>query len=894
MPEAMARAAGVSENVDDDSGVGALRPGIAGRPILRRFSIERRRVVDRINAATEAQLVLVRGAAGSGKTVALAEWAASESDGGNRVGAWVTIDEETSERVDAWSKVASRVDSSAGRVDPTNRLAAADHLADPTRVVPAEAGVLVFDDVHKISDQDGFALDVERILLRRPRLTIVLIGRGRTPFEETSAGGRIDIERLDVDLLRFSEDEVGVALTARGIRFDSGVVQYLAGALEGWPLAVGRLVNSLSLEDRRVWHPVDLGLVVGPLLMSLTAELTCELRSGTLAADLGSISILPFLTIDLAARLLEISSEESARLVGALEMAGIGTWRRSFGHDRFVLLSIVKGGLLGELEVGDGPARARRYESVGAHLLEGQGPGATWDALQLARSAEDWAHLSSISLRFHALLCRDHFDDLQDLLDDLPRDVTEADPWLLFLKGALWVASEGGRSSSSTAFFSRAESVARDRIREASGSDSLTLSLLRVACLRRCGAYGRSSALARSLQEIVDGPRPKGSPLLESLVAEGQLQLGLTFLYDGAYSEALERFARVVSESRADGHTRIAARGYAALIRAFRGELVVAASVLEVLDADPAWPEWDHTVWGVPAHLARAILAMEQQNQSEAGRHLRIVAGLGVDVEDWPLITYVRGLHQLVTGTGAEGFATIRDEEGRRGHDQVSNHLQGLLFVLKSDFLLLGRQARSALPALKPFVDGRESVVGAHARALLLSGNPVHARLFVDRLVWRDRLSPRSQLELQVVKAVASHRLGDRAGAKEALGIAAGITATHRIHVPWSLVPRDELQKVVEGNEPGLNRVLQIAAPVFSGGLTVPALTRRERVVLSHLRGPGSLEDIALGLHVSTNTIKTQVQSVYRKLGVRSRRDAVRVAYEWRLLGGGDSDDRDA
>ncbi|MEN5072917.1 LuxR C-terminal-related transcriptional regulator [Isoptericola cucumis] len=52
-------------------------------------------------------------------------------------------------------------------------------------------------------------------------------------------------------------------------------------------------------------------------------------------------------------------------------------------------------------------------------------------------------------------------------------------------------------------------------------------------------------------------------------------------------------------------------------------------------------------------------------------------------------------------------------------------------------------------------------------------------------------------------------------------------------------------------------------------------LTRRERVILSNLSEDVTLEQIATKLFVTRNTVKSQVRSVYRKLGVSSRADAV-------------------
>lgn len=64
---------------------------------------------------------------------------------------------------------------------------------------------------------------------------------------------------------------------------------------------------------------------------------------------------------------------------------------------------------------------------------------------------------------------------------------------------------------------------------------------------------------------------------------------------------------------------------------------------------------------------------------------------------------------------------------------------------------------------------------------------------------------------------------------------------------------------------------------------TAEPLTRRERVILSNLDEDVTLEEIATKLFVTRNTVKSQVRSVYRKLGVSTRADAVAFAREFGL-----------
>ena len=63
-------------------------------------------------------------------------------------------------------------------------------------------------------------------------------------------------------------------------------------------------------------------------------------------------------------------------------------------------------------------------------------------------------------------------------------------------------------------------------------------------------------------------------------------------------------------------------------------------------------------------------------------------------------------------------------------------------------------------------------------------------------------------------------------------------------------------------------------------------LTERELAVLRMLTGLASAREIADQLYVSHNTVKTQIKSIYRKLGVATRADAVARGRELGLLAG--------
>jgi LuxR family maltose regulon positive regulatory protein len=76
---------------------------------------------------------------------------------------------------------------------------------------------------------------------------------------------------------------------------------------------------------------------------------------------------------------------------------------------------------------------------------------------------------------------------------------------------------------------------------------------------------------------------------------------------------------------------------------------------------------------------------------------------------------------------------------------------------------------------------------------------------------------------------------------------------------------------------------LGAAAPRHQGD-SAPSLTERELVVLRLLATRLSIPRISRELHVSVNTVRTQVRAIYHKLDARSRAEAVTQARRLGLL----------
>ena len=136
-------------------------------------------------------------------------------------------------------------------------------------------------------------------------------------------------------------------------------------------------------------------------------------------------------------------------------------------------------------------------------------------------------------------------------------------------------------------------------------------------------------------------------------------------------------------------------------------------------------------------------------------------------------------------------------------------------------------------------------------------------------------LSPWPKLEILLRLAPVRAGLGDRAGSAALLNEARQLLDSHPVGADAQLARLERLQRRLVGrSRPGRSR------PAGSG----ESLTERETDVLRMLQGTLSLRDIGRELYLSPNTIKTHARTLYRKLEVSDRQDAVSRGRELGLL----------
>jgi LuxR family transcriptional regulator, maltose regulon positive regulatory protein len=240
-----------SRSSADDSGTRQLAPHVIEsrlqppRPHLE--LVFRDRLLQHLSAAT-ASLIVVSAPGGSGKTVALSQWA--ESD--HRPLAWLQADEADNDPLVFLHYLTAALGSVAD-IDPM--VSAWLQLAPPpvaTRIVPALAAavrdaapfVLVVDDAHLVANDACWRVLGMLLDQLPPRAQLCLSSRTSPPLPlaRVRASGRL--LELGPRELAFSSQETHELLRLHGVARDAETVAQLGRETEGW--AAGLYLAALA------------------------------------------------------------------------------------------------------------------------------------------------------------------------------------------------------------------------------------------------------------------------------------------------------------------------------------------------------------------------------------------------------------------------------------------------------------------------------------------------------------------------------------------------------------------------------------------------------------------------------------------------------------------------
>lgn len=535
--------------------------------------------------------------------------------------------------------------------------------------------------------------------------------------------------------------------------------------------------------------------------------------------------------------------------------------------------------LILELRLRD-PALSRRLSSaLGEHFRE---RGEVFESIAHFSDAEDWdAVIGTLDGEMFRLLAEDPLR-VHDAILALPRKVRDENPRFTLCLEVGWQPREGLAQAYLT-IARRAAGIFGRLPREMSPWDLLHVLLIKTIVFRLKGDFAGALEAAHALDVLLDDDDDiSGRPI--GTLAEAHYQSGMSRLLGLDLVGARESFTRsfTLTQNRGDSAEKLAERAAesTALVRALEGETDHASTWLGLV------PESSLGTAGLVAH---ALIAMGRLQPQDARHWIASLADPSVHDELWPFVVHATNRYGLYWGDPVETDSALDRTWAEHGEQLVAGSTaQVLLTSDAADLALLLGQLSRAEAALDAVPSRNTWIAVPRARLALLGGNPKHALLFILEGQRRGRVERYGQLDLAVLRAAAELALGRDDDATASLLRAINQADKSGVIVPFHLLPHETLRALADLSPEARAFVsrFQLQGTSYLAPYTAVAgaLSERELIVLRALEPGATVEQIAKKLFVASNTVKAQLRSIYRKLNVSTRTEALLVAAELGLL----------
>lgn len=847
--------------------------------------VERPRLYQILDAP-QGRVCVVQGPSGSGKSTLLRSWAFRHGQSESII--WVSLSESQTTRQAFWGQVVGAVTRFGG---PALKSAAgvreqAGLPQDPAQVAQAlliDAGsiTVVLDGYEHLGEsQREVEEELARLVDAEPELRLVVTTRGHSTLSDLDLPGE-GVRTVTARDLALTAEEIGELISAQAGIEDERLVASVARATGGFAVTVRAVVLALSqLGHIADIHAIDWGVVMAAKLESL-------LHDAAAVQFLTDTSIPSSADAELATLLT--GYPDAAGMFALLEDKGFGSWV-SYANQRQVFHYVETIQDSFRVRAAGDPERFRRNCTITATWLLDKNE-ALDQAVQFAVAAEDYALADRIA---PALIVADPDSYLTDrflaILQKVPESVLPDYPMLAFGLALALVANPMLRTEASRIARIAADSEVHRSYGEPA-IDEFLLASVRAVARRLAGDYRRSAdeaAVALSLLPAVDTTSVE--PMAEQLgTALGQL--GYSLFQGGRIDEAMTALSQSVALSRTQT-TRNYSIVYAAGMQAFAGNLPRAKALMATLDIE-AWPaELRYSPLSALGILAKGYACLDALDFTRALDVFRGAQSYFQTTESWCLLAgiAVPARHGAGQACAAADWLDLELTDPVPppgvGDNIATEHLYGVHALAQ---LAAGDQ-RAAAQTLERTRPDSPHTAGARIRLLLAAERYREAYQQAEALVDLSDHTIRTRAQTQTIGAVAAVRAGEIEPAWSWLNAAVVSWETYgvRLHVAM-LSPSDRRllwDFAGERDAASLRRYLDLSASeIAQERRTLAALTPRESTVLAALAEHSTNRAIANALVVSPHTVKTQLQSIYRKLGVSSRRSALAVARESGLLG---------
>jgi LuxR family maltose regulon positive regulatory protein len=819
-------------------------------------------------------VVLITGPPGSGKTTLAAEWARSVPRA-----SWISLSDGDDAR-SVWATILATIPAIDLRLPPSRQpdlefvaafVRAAEELRDPVW--------LFLDEIEHVSDP--VLLSSMNLLVRFPPapLRLVLAGRFEPPLG--LARLRIDGRLREIRFadLQFTQVEAAELLAGHSLSLDAAALGDLMALTEGW--AAGLRLAALALErtDNRSALLADLAGDGHAVADYLVGELFARQPPREHEFMLYT-SVCDELTPELASELSGL--DDAGEILERFCRTNALTERSTGTEETYRYHGLLRGYLSAELRRTRGVAAEAQLHSAAAgwyashHDLR--------RGIAHAAAARDVSQLSELLDEAGPSLWLDGgIDALRSILDAVPLELA-THPTVQLIAAAVAL--------------NRGDLPDADSVLEAVDTDdpwqAAVHAMLR---LRRSRLDGQ---LDDTLADLDAGVHACGDPDVDELTS---LTRGGTRLLLGAADEAEPDLRHALARATARGHGEAALHCLTGLAAAaaMRDDLDAASSRAAAAIDFAVAHDRERSTSCAYAYLVAGYVAYLRLDRDQTARYAGLTRSLLYGVQDPPgrfaataFSAAVGFDHDLCSGT-----ATLSD---LRSHPAAIRRewMGSALLEPMSVVFAAGAQERMSLwvgetgwaadavrhaagrlgdagdvRVLKAALDVHRGRVDAARRSLaaVLSGS-AHC------------VSAISALEAWLLEALIADLGGDERRAyralTEAVRRAESLTVRRAFHDGGRRV-RDLLSRHIGrfGRlEPFVATLLaRCPCPVLG---PAERLSDREFEVLTELPSMRTSEEIAGDLGVSVNTIKTHQRSIYRKLAVGNRREAIEAG---RVLG---------
>jgi LuxR family transcriptional regulator, maltose regulon positive regulatory protein len=866
-------------------------------PSVPEWALQRPRITELIAAGPQCSLTVVSGPPGAGKTMALAMWAATQAG----PVAWVSLDEYDNRPGIFWSYTLAALRQSGVTIPEAlaaTRGRAPDHVFMP-RLAAALADhsppvTLIVDDFHLLTDQ--------KILTG---LDFVL--RNTTPGLRLVVGSRIDPllplhrYRLAAELaevragdLAFSIAEARQLLAQHGCTLSADSLECLTERTEGWAAGLRLAAISMATHDDADQFVKEL-IAEDRALTGYLMEEVLDTQPPETREILLSTSILDHVNAEAAGELTGNAQvghilPELARANAFVQPIGCGWYRY---HTLFAEVLRLKLRSERADKVAPLHRRAARWLNRNGQLTE---------AVRHAGQADDWQLAASMvidDLSIGEVIEPRGGRPLAGEFTQMPQGQAWTEPQPALVRAA--VALSNGQPELSATTLDTAEGILELAPDEQEAAPWLAAALIRLAVARRTGDFTTATATASRAEDLVariPEDQVARHPGIQAHVLSARAAVEL---WSGRFDKAAELLDAGAASAAAagDGYEQAGCLGMLALVEALRGRLCRAAQLAgqaKAASADDGQGSGGRSV-SPAALVALAWVHLERHELREArGRLKEADAALGANPDK--LIGAVAFLVAAWTAL-AEGRADVAAQltaRARRGWPVPSWLERGLLLSESRTFLAAG-DARAALAAAQR-AGGADSpeVAATLACAWLAAGDGLNARRALEPALAASAAVPdRIRLQARLAEAQLSYQAGDHSRGHRSLTAALRLAEVEQRKLPFVLergwiepqLARDrELAHAYQRLLTPQSRPQKVAAARGAPAAQPPPavlepLTEREREVLRHVSRMLSTAEVASAMYLSTNTVKSHLKSIFRKLAASHRGEAVRRAQQF-------------